>query len=209
MKTSKLVKNSFRKLFALAAVGGGLIGGTQPASAQALADFYTLMLPPGLSLIANHLDHGANTIGEVLPVVPDGSMLMKWDEGTGAFRTDTYPDVLTGWVDDMGLPSTTTLGSREAAFFLNFSGGTLNLLFTGTARTPTPFPTLSRNAPHYLSRETKGTATWCELTGESPIEGAQLIRWNAVAQEYTSPICSPAACGSRRNPWPPLARACW
>ena len=41
---------------------------------------YTVPVPAGLAvLIANQLDHGSNTLNEILSGVPDGTMLFKWD----------------------------------------------------------------------------------------------------------------------------------
>src|ERR1051325_8549968 len=59
---------------------------------------YSVDLLPGLNSIANHLDKGGNTVGEVLPAVPDQTSLFKWNVAAQSFILNTY-DIGLGWAD--------------------------------------------------------------------------------------------------------------
>ena len=48
---------------------------------------YSVVLSSGLSIIANQLDHGSNTLDEVIADAPDGAVLMKWDCAAQAFTS--------------------------------------------------------------------------------------------------------------------------
>src|SRR5262245_53142423 len=98
------------------------------AACDALADSYTITVPTGFTLIANHLEHGSNTLNEVLPNVPDGTVLLKW--ACTNFNTNapfTYSNSLGGWI-----PSGGTLVPGEGIGISN-SGPAFNVTFTGTA----------------------------------------------------------------------------
>src|SRR4051812_9984246 len=84
-------------LFTTGVVSGLLHPGQ--AAAQVAGNSYTNTILPGLNLIANQLDHGSNTLDEVLPVVPDGSRVDKWDAATQVFHSDIYHSTDGGWVD--------------------------------------------------------------------------------------------------------------
>ena len=119
MKTARL-----KILLLTVALGCGLLP-SRPAVAQLTGDFYTKNILPGFNLVANQLDASPdNTLNSVLPYVPDGSQVYKWNPEAGQFHIDTY-DALFGWGDAAtGDPSAMTLGPREAAFLFNPGGGT-------------------------------------------------------------------------------------
>jgi hypothetical protein len=112
---------------------------------------YVLNLPPGLSLIANQLDQGGNTLNEVMPVVPDGSKLYFYDPLTTSFGLSaTYSSVTGSWS-----PDNLVLPPGKGAFFENKSGAPFALTFTGTRRlVPNTFPELSVMGWHIVSFST-------------------------------------------------------
>lgn len=59
---------------------------------------YKRTIPPGSSLIANHLDIGGNTLREVIPVVPNATQLFKWDRTTCKFEIYTFDDLEKAWI---------------------------------------------------------------------------------------------------------------
>src|SRR4051812_45733901 len=122
------------------------------AAAQLAADSYTNTMLPGLNLIANQLDAlPDNTLNSVLPNVPEGSAVYKWNPTTAAFTTYSFEDGL--W--DNG---TVTFGPHEAVFLYN-PGTTYDLVFTGKPRDPVPPPpSLLRNRLYYLSGPSKHPA---------------------------------------------------
>src|ERR1035438_5451393 len=87
----------------------------------AFADSYTITLPSGWSLIANHLDApGGNSLDNVLPNVPDGTQLFKY---AGGFSAYTYDAIAGAW-------SGGTLSPGEGAF-INLPLA-MTITFTGT-----------------------------------------------------------------------------
>ncbi len=178
------MKTSFLKLLLLAAIGCGALNPRQ-AAAQPAGDSYTNTILPGLNLIANQLDQGSNTLAEVLPSVPDGSQLLKWNEATGTFHTDTFDDADHLWLDaTSGSPSTTKLDLYEAAFLFN-PGAAYPLVIAGQQRANVPPPpVLEPEHLHYLSGPVIAPAYYVDMTSLAPEEGALFIRWNAATQSY-------------------------
>jgi hypothetical protein len=50
-----------------------------------IAGYYKLAVPTGFSMIANQWSHGSNTVAEVLPNVPEGTLLYKFDNSRQAY----------------------------------------------------------------------------------------------------------------------------
>ena len=175
------MKTSLLNSLPLPLVLAGLLLGSHQAS----GDSYTNTILPGLNLIANQLDLGDNTLNTVLPSVPAGSQLFKWNPATGTFHTDTFDDLGLIWIDEAnGVPSTTTLGAYEAAFLVN-PGAAYPLVFTGQPRSPVPPPpVLVRERLYYLAGPIQQPAGFTDITGLAPEEGALLLRWNAATQSY-------------------------
>src|SRR5258708_13249874 len=62
------------------AVGLWMAAGCQAHATQS----YTNTLQSGLNLIANQLDHGSNTLNEIIPSVPDGSVVNTYHNISGS-----------------------------------------------------------------------------------------------------------------------------
>jgi hypothetical protein len=138
---------------------------------------YTNEILPGLNLIANQLDHGANTLNEVLPNVPSGVTIEKWNEAAHGFEVYSFDDADGTWG-----PGNPTLGAGEAAFLS--SPAAFELIFTGQTRSETQPLALTRNQVHYLSSTTARRASFTDITGLFPREGDVLFRYNAATQKY-------------------------
>src|SRR5690349_5161007 len=76
---------------------------------------YTVSVPNGSSLIANHLDNGGNSLDTVLAGVPDGTQVQKWN--CTSFVTYTYDEAGGTWSPPGG-----TLRPGEGAVIINSSG---------------------------------------------------------------------------------------
>ena len=96
-------------------------------------DTYTITLWPGTNVIANQLDNGGNTLAEVLPVVPDGAQLRKWDPIGQTYSAAATFHAGTGW----DTPST-TLQPGEGAFLV--VSVQYNLTFNGIRRCAATLP---------------------------------------------------------------------
>ena len=100
------------------------LSGLALSTASGLAAGYTISIPSGFSLIANHLDTGGNTLQEVLPGVPNGTVIQKYNCNNN-YTTNTM-------VAGVWTPAGTTLKPGEGAYIVNNSGAPFNLTFTGT-----------------------------------------------------------------------------
>ena len=132
---------------------------------------YTIPITVGLNLIANQLDHGSNTLNEIMPSVPDASVLYKYNN-TGSNWTASAYNAATGrWV-----PGNLTLNPGEGAFFqspTNFS-----LIVTGTPHVPVLPVTIPSGAIYLLSRMTNDIGNYTNIVGVTPSNGATVYRWS-------------------------------
>jgi hypothetical protein len=88
--------------------------------------YVNIELKPGLQLIANPLDAGAgnNTIEKLLPGVPDGTFVYKWDKATSNYLVNNYD---LGWGN-----ASMTLAPGEGAFVVLPQGATpVKVTFVG------------------------------------------------------------------------------
>lgn len=85
--------------------------------------YVDLQVPAGYSMIANPLNAADNRVAALFPSVPEGTVLYKWDETTGAWIINTYD--LGQW-DDPNMQ----LQPGEGALWRTVGGG-LTLTFVG------------------------------------------------------------------------------
>ena len=143
---------------------------------------YNVSLPidGGWVAIANQLDHGSNTLDEVIANVPDGTTLLKWDCATQDWDTNAYTYATGfGW-----FPTDGTLTPGEGGFISAPGGATIT--FTGTPHVPVLPVTLScgYGVAHFLSRQTNGPGTFENITGYTPTAGVQVRIWNVANQVF-------------------------
>ena len=134
------------------------------AATSSLAN-YTISIPTGIHPIANLLDIGGNTLQEVLPGVPDGTVVEKWN-CTG-YTTNTM-------VAGVWTPAGATLKPGEGAFIVNNSGASFNVTFTGTPPVPVLPPPLPCGCGqlNFLACQTNEIGTFENIMGFSPPDGA-------------------------------------
>src|SRR5215510_11582168 len=94
---------------------------------NAATESITLTLPPGFCLLANHLNHGDNSLSTLFPVAPIESQVLK-------FANNNYVmDIFDGntWLNDAGDPSRTTISPGQGFFFFNPGSQNFQVTFTG------------------------------------------------------------------------------
>jgi hypothetical protein len=130
---------------------------------------YTVTVDAGYTAIANQLDRGSNTLAEVLPVVPNGSHLLKFVNGS--YTSNAFQN---GWT-----PPGTRLAPGEGAFLYLPATVTqaIQLTFTGLRRLIPDPPALGSQQFHLISRQIPEPATYEDLTGRAPAEEVQVLRW--------------------------------
>src|SRR5208282_3461539 len=128
---------------------------------------YTISLQAGLNLIANQLDDGSNTLNEVMPSVPDGSVLFKYNNSSGAWSIAAYSAASGSWQ-----PSTLTLNPGEGAFFQ--APTNYHLTFRGAPPVPVLPVTIPSGSVYLLSRQTNDVGNYTHIVGLPPTKGAKV-----------------------------------
>ncbi|MHB8523648.1 MAG: hypothetical protein ACYDH9_23235 [Limisphaerales bacterium] len=126
------MKSSFRFPGAASVSIAFLISSLTPANLHAqvytvnVVGYVQLQVPSGFSMIANQVNRGANTVGEVLTVgAVDGLTLYKYDSTTQNFSVNVY---LGGaWSNP-----TESFAPGEGAFLFNPSGSGSTLTLVGS-----------------------------------------------------------------------------
>jgi hypothetical protein len=129
----------------------------------------------GWNLIANHLDHGSNTLEEIMPNPPNGTVFYKC-QNSGEIAQVLFPGAeyvqSVGWGASQ-YPDGKILRPGEGGYL--YTTNAFSLTFTGTVHSPIVPLHVGTNSS-VLSRLTVGTATYQEVTGYPPTEGVNVIR---------------------------------
>jgi hypothetical protein len=155
---------------------------------------YTIQIHTGLNLIANQLDAGLDTLHEIMPSVPNGTVVSKYDNTSGTWIQDTYHSASGSWI-----PGIVALRPGEGAFLLSPSNYALT--FTGTAHVPVLPVSIPAGAAWLVSRQTNDVGSYENITGTSPLPGAVVYQWNPTNSIYTPKTYT----GSGWSPSAPVA----
>ncbi len=139
---------------------------------------YNVSLQAGTNLIANQLDQGGDTLYEIMPVVPDGTVVSKYDNASGIWSTATYNAILGAWN-----PSSIVLRPGEGAEMI--SPTNFSLTFTGTAHGPSLPLDIPSGQAWLVSRQTNDLGTYENIVGTSPAPGAVIYQWTPTNSNYT------------------------
>jgi len=140
---------------------------------------YSIDLKPGLNLIANQLDTGGNNLSEIMPVVPDGTVASKYDNASGLWLQSTFTAAGGGWG-----PATFNLNPGEGAFLLVTSNYTLT--FTGKPHIPVLPINIPIGIAWLVSRQTHDLATYEDIVGAPPADGALVYKWDNSNATYVT-----------------------
>src|ERR1019366_6739100 len=154
---------------------------------NSLAD-YTISVPIGYSLIANHLDNGSiggNTLDNVLANVanggvPNGTQIAKYNcDGTYTYYTNNA---------GVWTPAGGTLNPGEGAYIINNSGNPapppFNLTLTGTTHLRVLPPFLPCGCGNYnllSAQSTNSPSTFEDIMGFPPKSPTQLARFDNLS----------------------------
>jgi len=135
---------------------------------------YSVTLQPGANLIANHLNQSDNNINTIIPDIVDAATFLKWDNAAQAWGPQEEFFFGWGW-----FPGTNDLNPGEMAAIVNPSASPFTITFMGDEQTPNLPRDLLPNGQQYgYSMQTVSTGTFEAITGRSPGEGSQLLRFN-------------------------------
>jgi len=135
---------------------------------------YSVPIHTGLNLIANQLDHGSNTLDEIFPSVPDGSVLYKYSNANASWSASYYSAAQAGWT-----PTQLTLEPGEGAFLQSPTNFALRL--TGTPHVPVLPVSIPSGVTHLVSRQTNAPGTFETIVGTAPSDGAMVFQWNGTS----------------------------
>jgi hypothetical protein len=86
--------------------------------------FLKKLIKPGISMIGNPLETGNNVVSTLLPLVPEGTQLLKWVEGTQSWTANTFS--FGKWESP-----NMTLQPGEGVVIENHSGSQFEVQFVG------------------------------------------------------------------------------
>ena len=163
---------------------------------------YTLPIPAGLSLIANQLDHGSNTLDEVMPGVPDGCVFFKYNNAASNWTAAAYNANSGSWT-----PDNVALNPGEGGFIQSPSA--FSLVFTGRPHVPILPVAIANGRPNLLSRQTNDVGNYASIVGSAPLNHTVMSLWNGVG--YTPYVYSGGSwsSGGTNGPNVPLGSAVW
>jgi hypothetical protein len=89
--------------------------------------YVQVLVPPGFSMIAHHLEVGDDRIGGIIPDAPEGTTVYKFDANSQIFRSNTFR--FGGWET-----ADESLAAREGAFLMNPTAQPMILRFVGNLK---------------------------------------------------------------------------
>ncbi|MGA3284586.1 MAG: LamG-like jellyroll fold domain-containing protein [Verrucomicrobiota bacterium] len=150
--------------------------GTGPTNPPLANLSYTVTIHAGLNLIANQLDQGSNSFNQIMPTVPDGCVLYKYNNASTNWSGACYSTALGSWT-----PGDITLSPGEGAFLQSPTNFTLT--FTGTPHVPVLPITIPGGACYLLSRQTNDIGTYDNIVGTTPPLDAMVYKWAGVSYD--------------------------
>lgn len=174
-----------RRVFKFLLIGFAL---TLASSAAAQEQSYRIGVAPGFNPIANHLKNGRNTLNEVLPEVPDRTLLYKWDATTQRYREAARYVAGSGW--SSGDPLMATLAPGEGALLRVDT--LFALTFTGLPHSP---EVRHDTAAGYnlVSCQTAQRCSFAELFGFPPVPGDTVYKLRQPIAELSTDPASMAS----------------
>jgi hypothetical protein len=140
--------------------------------------FVNVNCPSGFSLISNPLEASANTVSALFPSPPPGSVVFKFNSGSGAFSATTF--AFGAW-DSPSL----TLVPGEGFFFKNPSGTTYTNTFVGNVKQGTLTTSLAAGFTLAASQVPQSGLVSTDL-GLPPVAGDTVFQYSNLANAYTS-----------------------
>jgi len=119
---------------AVSAAGLTSLFAGDPVYSVNVVGFINLTCKPDYTLIANQLSGTNSQLATIVPTVPEGTQLLKWDADAQSYLI--YSFIAGAWYDDNGneVGTTATFGPGEGAFVYN--AGTTDFTITLVGEVP-------------------------------------------------------------------------
>jgi hypothetical protein len=163
---------------------------------------YTINIQTGTNLIANQLDQGGDTLYDIMPVVPDGTVVDKFDNTNGVWMSSAYNAALGAWI-----PSSIALRPGEGAEMI--SPTNFSLTFTGTPHVPSLPLNIPNGTAWLVSRQTNDVGTYENIVGAPPAPGAVIFQWNPTKGNYTQYTFSSDGWSGGVEPTAAIGESLW
>lgn len=148
--------------------------------------YVNLDLPPKFSMIANPLNTSNNTVSALLPNVPEGTTVYKFNNGS---FNQSASFLFGSWTGDANM----TLNPGEGVFFNNPGTTTLRLTFVGEVMQGTGANALNNPIPAGFSIKSSQVPQAGKLDGTAagelgfPVaEGDTVYKFNRTTQNYST-----------------------
>jgi hypothetical protein len=174
----------------------GKISGT--LAAISTQSSYQVLLQPGWNVVANQLSRGSNTLAEVIPDVPTGSLFYRWDANIQGYSSSVFSPAWGGWDSP-----TLSLSPGEGGFIRNPSSSNFTVTFVGETVQPHLPLSLPPSQLALVARQIPAPATYEEITGMPPAEGVKLYRYDSVLQGDPTTISNWQAYSFSQGVWIP------
>jgi hypothetical protein len=195
MRTKTLV------LTAACAVIGAVAASAQSVYSVNAVGYVNLTIPTGVSIIANPLNTGSNTLAEVLPSLPTGTKFYLW---TGTkFSTYTYYGSTDGWDSP-----TAVWAPGAAAWIQNKSGASTAITFVGEVPQGKLTNSLAAGVSFKASIVPQSGALDTVL-GYTPAAGDKVYLWKNSAGKFTTCSYYGAEDGWDTVPTPAVGEGFW
>jgi len=201
----------FGRALAASEIKGIYNAGPAGKCKTAATETYQVALAAGLNSIANQLDNGNNTLNEIMPVVPDGSVLYKYvnNGASSTWISSTYSAASGQWLNGNAI----SLNPGEGAFFqapTNFF-----LAFRGTPHVPVLPVLLPSSSCYLLSRQTNDVGNYTNIIGTTPVTGTKMYQWDGGSGSFLVSTFSTRSgsgswsSGGATGPTVPVGQAVW
>ena len=146
--------------------------------------YINVTIPAGkIQMVANQLIRGANTLAEVIPTAPDGTIVYSFLPN-GTYDVSTYLDFLAAWDPNPAIP----MGPGVGAFISNPTASPMTLTFVGDVpqNTPPGTPLTTPIPPGLSIRSSKvPQAGTLPALGYTPGDGDICYQFNPADGSYT------------------------
>jgi hypothetical protein len=155
-------------------VAGSLGAMAQVYSVNAVGYINITVQAGKLGLVGNQLNTGGNTVNEVIPTAPDGTILYKYSQAGGF-------SIIAREFNEWGAGGAQTVKPGEGFFVANNGTTPLTLTFVGEVPQGSPLTTALAQGLNLVASQVPQAGKLVADLGFSPNEGDIVYQWDGTA----------------------------